>query len=192
MDSARGRSFLEEYARRSRVAETATLLTAIGRIENLLTSRTLEPAEPAGADSVPASETADGDALDIDVLAAEIVEIVEIESDPASEPAAVEQLECVVTTLETFPLEASELEALSVEPAPIDDAALETAEILAVPLDVVAAQADASELLGPELHRSEPARPEVAPDAERRMRERGDPFADIRALSDEEKIALFT
>jgi hypothetical protein len=47
METARGRSFLAEYARRNRSPDTATLLSAIARIENLLTSRSLEPGEPA-------------------------------------------------------------------------------------------------------------------------------------------------
>ena len=44
MATARGRAFLQDYALRIRAADTATLLTAIGRIEGLLTSRALDPA----------------------------------------------------------------------------------------------------------------------------------------------------
>ena len=54
MESARGRSFLQEYGLRNRVADTATLLTAIGRIEGLLTSRSLEPA--GATDAAPPSD----------------------------------------------------------------------------------------------------------------------------------------
>ncbi len=50
METARGRSFLREYALRTRTTDTASLLTAIGRIESLLITRSLEPAELARDD----------------------------------------------------------------------------------------------------------------------------------------------
>jgi hypothetical protein len=50
-DSARGRAFLEEHARRSRSAETASLLTAIARIEEILTSHGFQPALPVAVEN---------------------------------------------------------------------------------------------------------------------------------------------
>jgi hypothetical protein len=44
METARGRWFLMEFARRQRSAETATLLDAIARLENRVASFAQEPA----------------------------------------------------------------------------------------------------------------------------------------------------
>lgn len=192
METARGRSFLQEYAQRNRATDTATLLTAIGRIEGLLTSRSLEPAASRTADDAPRSNVAepperpDVEAADVEIMAADIVEI---ESNHPPEILAVE--------------------AFSIEVVEIDIVPVDVAESVAVPLDVAVPQANAIEFLGPEclgpeclgpecpgpecpepdLTDTKPARDAPAPAAKRAPR---DPFADIRALSDDEKIALFT
>jgi hypothetical protein len=107
METARGRWFLSEFSQRNRNADTTTLLIAIGRIEDLLRTRSLEPAE----------------------------------TEPASE-------------------------------APLAVAGIETADVaVGVVVDVAVIEVE----------------PAASPEPEAR-----DPFADIRALSDEEKIALFT
>ena len=65
METARGRSFLREYAQRTRTTDTASLLTAIGRIENLLTARSLEPNESARDDtSTTSPEAMDAEGFD--------------------------------------------------------------------------------------------------------------------------------
>ena len=46
METARGRWFLMEFARRQRAAETATLLEAIARLENRVASLAQESAPP--------------------------------------------------------------------------------------------------------------------------------------------------
>lgn len=58
METARGRSFLREYALRTRSTDTASLLTAIERIETLLITRSLEPDEPARDDTSTTSPEA--------------------------------------------------------------------------------------------------------------------------------------
>ena len=108
LETARGRWFLNEYAQRNRTADTATLLTAIGRIEDLLRTRSLEPVGLETADEP--SQAVAATKLSELVVDVEVVEVAVIEHQTAAFP----------------------------EPVPRD------------------------------------------------------PFADIRALSDEEKIALFT
>ncbi|MGD9922645.1 MAG: hypothetical protein AB7V13_14575 [Pseudorhodoplanes sp.] len=53
--TARGRAFLQEFALRNRAAETAALLSAIRRIEDLLIARSLEPGEAAVAGPLAAA-----------------------------------------------------------------------------------------------------------------------------------------
>lgn len=163
MESARGRAFLEEHARRSRVTETATLLTAIGRIEDLLVSRGLEPAGQTGAEpsatEAPASPQAEP--LDADVFEAET---------PQNENSAPrsEEREFIVSP------EMREIEITSFE--------------------VTADQASAIEFLGPEsvsTARPDKPQPPRRPQSDSAQPQPLDPFADICALSDEEKIALF-
>jgi cell division septum initiation protein DivIVA len=50
METARGRWFLMEFARRQRSAETATLLEAIARLENRVASLAQESAPPREAE----------------------------------------------------------------------------------------------------------------------------------------------
>jgi hypothetical protein len=154
MDSARGRSFLQEYALRNRVADTATLLTAIGRIEGLLTSRGLEPAAPSLPEATPLPEAVAADAAP--------AESIEIEGSPSSAD----------TETEVVAVEAFEVASGSVE--------------------VAAVHASAIEFLGPDLAGREPAKAAPAPPDLPARAERRDPFAEILALSDIEKIALFT
>lgn len=159
MESARGRAFLEEYARRSRVTETETLLTAIGRIENLLMSRSLEPAGQAGAD--PSAAPSRADSLDADVFEAE---------PPQNENSA--------------PVTAEQASGASAQ----------VVDIVIPSVEPAAGQPSAIEFLGPQTAsiagRDEPQSSNQRP-PEATSRQSRDPFADIRALSDEEKIALF-
>jgi hypothetical protein len=136
METARGRFFLQEYALRNRTTDTATLLTAIGRIEGLLTSRALEPAGPVAAEAVEPQHAE-----------APVTAPVEAEG---SDIAAAAAIEAVVT----------------------EDTIFEYAEVAFTQGSIAGFE------------------PEQPPgDATPATR---DPFADIRALSDEEKIALFT
>ncbi|MGV3633657.1 MAG: hypothetical protein ACO1NY_04860 [Pseudorhodoplanes sp.] len=171
LESARGRSFLEEHARRSRITETATLLTAIRRIEHLLTSRSLEPAQPATSPDVERSRA----------------ELSAVETTPTPR---------VADTLDTDVFEAEEPQNENSAPLTKTQEVMVAAEIPdtgIMSMEATRAELSAIEFLGPEpvsgtereqhLSLTEPQ-----PEADRRPR---DPFADIRALSDEEKIALF-
>jgi len=154
METARGRAFLQEHARRSRAADTTTLLAAIGRIESLLASRELEPAEPARAQDVPHPESAEAsEAVDESVAA-------------AAPHAAREMMDAVSLPADIFEL------------GPVQPAA---------PAFHVAI-----EFLGPDVSQAEPPAAISAPPPVRPQRRSRDPFADIRALSEQEKIALFT
>jgi hypothetical protein len=55
METARGRWFLHEYARRNRNADTGTVLAAIDRIESLLKSRETAAPPAASVSDAPAS-----------------------------------------------------------------------------------------------------------------------------------------
>ncbi len=170
LETARGRAFLQEYARRSRASDTETLLTAIGRIEGLLTSKALDPADPSPADDVAppeATNAPDDEASDIEIMAAEIIEI------DGSAGA-----------------EREKVEILSIEVVEIDTALIELPAVVSTPIEVATRHVTAIEFLGPDLTGAAPAKTE--PPAARAKREQRVPFADIRALSDEEKIALFT
>ena len=153
MESARGRAFLQEYALRNRVADTTTLLTAIGRIEGLLTSRSLEPAGPLSTDA--------GLPPEAHAIEAVATESTEIESSPSSELT-----ETGVVSVEVF-------------------------EVASGPAGVAALQVSAIEFLGPDLGSTQPAALAPIPQNIPAKPETRDPFADIRALSYEEKIALF-
>lgn len=169
METARGRSFLHEYALRNRSADTATLLTAIGRIENLLTSRSLEPAEFPSAASIAPSETA-GESV--------------FETMPAGLLEIEGSLSADVAGIESSSIDVAEIEITSGAAAQGGAATMSEAE----PIELKGLHVAAVEFLGPGLSdaAAAPVEPTSRTPAER------DPFADIRALSDEEKIALFT
>jgi hypothetical protein len=171
METARGRSFLEQYSQRNRTTETAALLTAIGRIENLLTSRSFEPADPSHVDGIPPSEPAAEPNIDVSDIEIVATEIVEIDGGPAPELAEGEPLRIEVT----------EVGAVSVE----------VMECVPVPLDVAAPEGTAIAFLGPDFTGTKLLQRDAAPPAGRTTRITRDPFADICALSDAEKIALF-
>jgi hypothetical protein len=163
MESARGRAFLEEHARRSRVTETATLLNAIRRIEALLVSRSLEPAGQTEATppAIQRLSSPQAELLDVDVF----------EAEPPQNENCAPQIQ-------------------NRERAGTPDAR----ELDVRPFQAAADHAPAIEFLGPDsmsaAQRAEP-QPLSEQQAEAAQRQQRDPFADIRALSDEEKIALF-
>jgi hypothetical protein len=158
MGTERGRSFLQEYAQRNRTSETATLLTAIRRIEDLLKSRALEPETP------PVAANANHDAAPL-------------EPSPAEATAA-----------DIAALEEPAVAAVSVAIAETETAAIEIAAV-----EIVAVKAVAFEMPGVDFADGDESDSDQAMlpanDATPVPR---DPFADIRALSDDEKIALFT
>lgn len=157
MDTARGRWFLQEYLLRNRSAETATLLSALGRIEHLLQAKSLEPAGPVPEVTMPAPDAMDGGAM------------------------IPEAMVISVAGAETTAVEVARIEAVAGNAAEMDSVTVEVAEV----------QQTAIEFLGP--HPTDTANPVGNPPLLDRVKDDPrDPFADFRALSNEEKIALFT
>jgi hypothetical protein len=146
LETARGRWFLHEYARRNRNADTGTLLAAIDRIESLLKTRDVLP-EAAGTPPVPAS------------VSATLVHLRDI---------AENLIECGAPTYLCNDLlrRIEELALAFMQPAenPTE-----------VPTPAIASPVAVASVI--EFVAAEPPR---------------DPFADILALSPEERIALFT
>lgn len=167
--TARGRSFLQEYARRNRSADTAMLLAAIGRIEGLLQTGGFQPDAPADAvQAVALSEPSSAE-----VMAADLAEI-----GDATAAAAIDAAEVTFATGM--------------------DVATNSATRVVVS-GGYHAQAGAAVINMPGIDFVDDTEPdggvtvaEVALPANDAIPVPHDPFADIRALSDEEKIALFT
>jgi hypothetical protein len=154
METARGRWFLQEYARQNRNADTGVLLVAIDRIESLLKSR---EAAPEAADA------------------------------PASVPGILMQLRDIAENLIECGAPAylcndllRRIEELALTYAKPGEMPMPVASLPAVAIPV--ASPIASPIASPvtshvEIAAAEPQR---------------DPYADILALSPEERIALFT
>jgi hypothetical protein len=163
-ETARGRSFLRDYALRSRATDTATLLTAIERIEGLLKARDLEAVEPPSGHAATAPDSPENPTADTIVTGIAALET-SVRPDSAQEAGLA--IKVAQTTL------------ASISVAEIDGFSIEVAEL----------RGTAIEFLGPE-----PLTPstsvELAP--ARPNRKLHDPFADFRGLSNEETIAIFT
>lgn len=188
METVRGRWFLREYARRNRAADTGTLLIAIGRIESLLQERGEDAAVPAAdVTQAPAAvpQGTIGQARDqLSVLHDQLRDIAD------------SLIECGAPSFLTNDLkrriaELSQIAGQRDEPAE-DIAAAESELFDAAPEPKTSSLMPSS----PEPLVTEICEPEVIetpePEATKCAEPRRDPFADIRALSDAEKIALFT
>ncbi|MFN3351647.1 hypothetical protein [Pseudorhodoplanes sp.] len=206
--SARGRWFLQEYLRRNAPPEkdtpdTATLLDAIGRIERLLQSRSLEPPAPAlAADATVATQAGFAKAKPVAGVVADDLETPDIfESEIAmSEIAAGGAAGIEEAAVDEAVVEGVAVNHVAVAEAAVTEIVAATATATVEPgaivvADVTAAAADAAALafLGPVAAAAGPETTPLQAAAIRRESPiRRDPFADIRALSDIEKIALFT
>ena len=154
METARGRWFLQEYARQNRNADTGVLLVAIDRIESLLKSREAAPEFAAAIVDAPASVP--GILVQLRDIAENLIE--------CGAPAylcndllrRVEELALAYAKPGEIPMPAA------LPPAVAIPVASSAASPVASPVEIAAA---------------EPPR---------------DPYADILALSPEERIALFT
>jgi hypothetical protein len=209
METARGRWFLHEYARRNRSAETGALLAAIGRIEALLESRDDTPEgteQPASLDT-PAAEqlaaTHDAMATILDSLIecgapsflcndlARHLKTLKALGMPGREQAP-DRLQSMETHfVETPPMETPPVE-MQAQPAETQFQVAETTIEVQV-VEVCAEVADAE----PMAARTELPAVTIGPVADAASAplpapEPADPFADIRALSASEKIALFS
>jgi hypothetical protein len=157
METARGRWFLREFAQRNRHADTGMLLTAIGRIESLLTSREDSP-EP---EPIPAPPR--------------------VAEAPADTAAVLRHLRDIAENL----IECG---------APIylcNDLLRRIEELAAACAQPVQEQLMPAQT--PPQPQPQPQPQPNVPTAGRKPAEPvRDPFADILALSPEERIALFT
>jgi len=150
METARGRWFLHEYAHRNRNADTGMLLSAINRIESLLTTRE--------AASEPAASIADASMTDAATsVSANLAQLREVAENLIECGAPTYLCNDLLRRIEQLALAyakpASAQATISARPA---------AQVVQNLVEIVVA---------------EPRR---------------DPFADILALSPEERIALFT
>jgi hypothetical protein len=167
--SALGRSFLAEYARRNRAADTETLLAAMARLEAMIVAQS----EPPAAEPVAAA-TAD---------ALVKPELVESAVEPAIEEEPVVDAEIPVVAWEMPPVEApaaSALDASTAEPPAEAPTALQCNVAGEAMVEAVALSPDTTE---------EAAPPRDEPEAAMPPR---DPLEQIMALSEEERIALFS
>jgi hypothetical protein len=174
-ESARGRAFLQEFLQRNRSADTASLLTAIRRIEGLLTTGNLEPDQPQNENGTGASFIAPMDNAPLVEAASQAHTVMSggAESELTSASEALQS--------GTFAIEMLRIEVASADVAEIDAASVEIAEYRAAAIEYPAPR------LPDAAAPADPAAP-----AERIRTEPRDPFADFYALSNEEKIALFT
>jgi cobalamin biosynthesis Mg chelatase CobN len=181
MESARGRAFLDEYARRNRHADTAQVVDAIGRLEALFRERSRE---------------------DDRHLRKELAEMARVIADLRSEdahdaqrlPAAHGYLERRINAMLTLlqAVEKAPSVALTTREAPpalsLSDVRRPEAEMLAANHTQQAVSAAHSQTpagnANPVL-----AAPSPVPASSTAP---GDPLAGLKALSDEERIALFT
>lgn len=194
-ETARGRSFLREFARRSRAMDTDTLLSAIGRIEGLLITRSLEPL-PEADEEMSARQAETADALDARETAPSPVE------DRPRPEAAAERNDDYADPGETV-AEAQPV-ADSAGPVEADLLASDIFEAETTSKPEASGEADtgaqpaespfpaAIEYLGADNSDATEQKPEPPKHKPLLKPAKRDPFAEIRALSPEEKIALFT
>ena len=215
METVRGRWFLSEYARRNRQADTDVLLKAIGRIESFVQEQGRHAPEPApneNNDNRPLSSDnaqtepflAPKDKLDAANTELLLVrEHIRNIADSLIECGApsfltndlkrrLEEIARICTQLGEIARVAQPvadergvtadedtwIQEASIEEAPIRAASIENAPVHCTSSHDSAVQEDLAE--------------EVPVQEQPAQQPRRDPFADIRALSDIEKIALFT
>ncbi len=161
-ESARGRAFLQEFLQRNRSADTASLLTAIRRIEGRLTAGSLEPDQPQNENGTGVSHIAPADNAPLVEAASQ---------DRAMMSGSVER----ELTSAAEPLQSG---TLAIEMLRIEVASADVAEIDGVSVEIADCRAAAIEYPAPQLPDSAAAAGAAAP-AERIKTEPRDPFADF-------------
>jgi hypothetical protein len=205
METARGRAFLAEYARRNRRADIAALLAASERIEATMREQhAAEPAAPAPPSGDPTSDvsaeagqTPPGHVLDQRVPAFSWLDMPTRQATPQAAPAPAAEPASetpIASAASAKNASTDELADLLFEPgmpaAPARGPRTESKPDTP-PLDAVAAEptethAGAAKSNGPAVAPKPIRQPAMAtPRA-------GDPLAPLKAMSDEEKIALFS
>jgi hypothetical protein len=205
METARGRAFLAEYARRNRRADIAALLAASERIEATMREQhAAEPAAPAppSGDSTSDVSTEAGQApehvLDQRVPAFSWLDMPRREATPqaAPPPAAEPASETPVASAASSKIvTADEFADLLFEPgmpatparAPRTESKPDTPPLDAVPAERAETPAAAAKPTNGGAVAAKPIRQPAMP-----APQAGDPLAPLKAMSDEEKIALFS
>jgi hypothetical protein len=208
--TARGRAFLDEHARRMRHAETEVLLAALKRLENQVAAQTPAPAPalPAIADLGALLETvrsarAQIDAVQLSTTVTQLVSTLEtvqrrLSALLSAEPAPVEQAPApapiqppfalAITAVAAQALAAAEpeeetvrvIKAGSMPPPPVFEGEDFSAGSQDLSFAEPALEDAQDELEGEETVAPSPAIPEE------------DPLAPLMALSEEERLALFS
>ena len=209
METVRGRWFLAEYARRNRHAETDALLKAIGRIESFVQERVQEQVQDEAQvhdhepDAAPCENNDNRPASSGDVTAAEPLVVPQDRLAAANaalllvrdriRDVADSLIECGAPSFLTNDLKrgVDDISRICAQRAEMFDAvqAVDADAPAAASLQEAAMHESAMQDVAVQESVQDEA-PDVADIAEPQPRR--DPFADIRALSDIEKIALFT
>jgi hypothetical protein len=174
METARGRSFLMEFARRQRIGETLRLAVVADRLEALLDSHA--PAAPPPEPKQHAT---------VEAVVERLSDIVwSMRERGVGDPFCAD-LERQIEAIRTLRVELHMQQAPEISPAPRVEA---PSVAVAAPAPIVAAPAPPRSTPAAVVA-IRPAPPPVAPPAA--IRERPAPFARIDALSIPEKLALF-
>ena len=198
METVRGRWFLSEYARRNRHAETDVLLKAIGRIESFVQEQVQEQVgrhvpEPAPGENNDNRFVSSDDASGAepffapkDRLEAACAELVLVRDHIRNVTDSL--IECGAPSFLTNDLKRGidDLSRICAQLVEMSDAA--------PAVETVDPAASMQEATMQEALMQDVAMQESAPDVVdvAQAQPRRDPYADIRTLSDIEKIALFT
>jgi hypothetical protein len=171
METGRGRWFLHEYVSRNRNADTGTLLAAIDRIESLLKARESDGTEAVSGET--AAETAPPGVSGIVVQLRQIAEnLIECGAPMYLCNDLLRRIEELALAF-SWPADM----AVSANAGPVTVAEIAVAAVEMGQVSQVAQVAEVAEVAEVEIVVGETLR---------------DPFADILALTPEERIALFT
>ena len=212
--TARGRAFLAEYTRRNRNADTEQLLAAIGRLQSLTTT----PAQPQTSEAVKQELRALLDEivtaqceLEARILAtkaaklAEMIALVEqriskMLEAPRSEPAAIE-ITAPSSSFHHEPTQEPDRNHLAVVPVPEQpELPIPSPVAMQQPsIALVRSETKIAEVAFVEIPPAQPVKNTPEADANRSADKRPfptaptqDPLATIMALSEVERLALFT
>jgi hypothetical protein len=177
METGRGRWFLHEYVSRNRNADTGTLLAAIDRIESLLKAQENDGAEAVAGETV--AETAPPGVSGI------VVQLHQIAENLIECGAPMYLCNDLLRRIEELALAFSRPadRAVSAKAGPVAVAEIAVAEVEIAQVSQVSEVAQVAQVA----EVAEVAEVEIVVGETLR-----DPFADILALTPEERIALFT
>ena len=204
-ESARGRAFLAEYARRNRNTETRPLLSAIERLQ---ISLAIDPATPAevlvkqklrallddittAQNEIEASVMAIRTAKLADLIAMVEQRLVEIMARPTSSPAPIEPSPPPPPPPEQ-PAEDARAHLAVVPPSDQPELPIPSPAAQPPPIALVRTEVAIEEVVFADEPKAAPPAPAAAPPIPPKAPMPTDPLAEIRMLSEEERLALFT